>query len=294
MNELPDAWKPLVTAEGVEYTPLPPATTLVKKLAEVMAVVERIPKRGRNDFHKYDYATEADIAATVRKELAARHIMLIPSIDKQTREPVGEKGSVLTTLCMTMEFLDGESGERIVKPWMGAGTDKEDKGLYKAITGAEKYFLLKTFLMPTGDDPEHDEKAVRVNRKATPAPPQTVVNTQTGEDVPASTRPTPPAGYRYIDACVMKDNGWCDVTFLRFNSDGSARKYSTKIPALIDLAGQAYQNGIPVHIEGKKSGNGKGDWYLNGITTWKPEPTDTQRDADIQHHELAQRASEVL
>jgi len=132
--------------------------SLVKKLAAVMAAVERIPKRGRNDFHKYDYATEADIAATVRKELADRHVMLIPSITGEARHPVGEKGSVLTVLDMMMTFHDGESGEALSYPWRGYGTDKEDKGGYKAMTGGEKYFLLKTFLMPTGDDPEQEER----------------------------------------------------------------------------------------------------------------------------------------
>jgi hypothetical protein len=145
--------------------------SLVRKLAEVMAVVERIPKRGRNDFHKYDYATEADIAATVRKELASRHVMLIPAIVGESRHPVGDKGSVLTVIEMEMEFLDGETGESIKKPWRGYGTDKEDKGGYKAMTGGEKYFLLKTFLMPTGDDPERDEspRAATV-RHAPPVP----------------------------------------------------------------------------------------------------------------------------
>lgn len=128
--------------------------TLITKLADVMAAVERIPKRGHNSFHNYDYATEGDIAATVRAELAKRHVMLIPAITGMQRDPVGEKGSVLTTLTMEFTFLDGESGESITRPWLGAGTDKEDKGAYKAMTGGEKYFLLKTFLMPTGDDPE--------------------------------------------------------------------------------------------------------------------------------------------
>lgn len=135
--------------------------SLVKKLTEVMAAVERIPKRGRNEFHKYDYATEADIAATVRAELASRQVMLIPAIVGESRHSVGEKGSVLTVLEMEMEFLDGESGESIKKPWRGYGTDKEDKGGYKAMTGGEKYFLLKTFLMPTGDDPEADDPKSR-------------------------------------------------------------------------------------------------------------------------------------
>lgn len=134
------------------------AVTLVKKLADVMKEVERIPKRGRNEFHKYDYATEADIVSAVRAELSKRSIVLIPAIVGESRHQVGEKGSVLTVLEMEMEFLDGESGESIKKPWRGYGSDKEDKGGYKAMTGGEKYFLLKTFLMPTGDDPEADEQ----------------------------------------------------------------------------------------------------------------------------------------
>lgn len=139
--------------------------SLVSKLAEVMATVSRIPKRGRNEFHKYDYATEADIAATVRTELALRHVMLIPAIVGETRHPVGEKGSVLTVLDLEMEFIDGETNESMKKPWKGYGTDKEDKGGYKAMTGGEKYFLLKTFLMPTGDDPEADTPRER-NKEA--------------------------------------------------------------------------------------------------------------------------------
>ena len=35
-----------------------------------------------------------------------------------------------------------------------------DKGLYKAITGANKYFLFKLFQIETGDDPERDTAPV--------------------------------------------------------------------------------------------------------------------------------------
>jgi hypothetical protein len=137
--------------------------SLTSKLAEVMAAVERIPKNGHNDFFNYDFATEADIVAAVRQELASRHIMLIPAIVGREREPVGEKGSVLTHLDMTFTFYDGESGEEKTFSWLGVGSDKDDKGAYKAMTGGEKYFLLKTFLIPTGDDPEADaERPVAV------------------------------------------------------------------------------------------------------------------------------------
>jgi hypothetical protein len=132
---------------------------LIRKLAEVMAAVERVPKRGHNDFHRYDYATEADIVAVVRQELAKRQIMLIPQVNSHERIELGnnKKGDPqhpVTLLHMTFTFVDGETGETEQRTWMGSGQDGGDKGLYKAMTGAAKYFLMKTFLMPTGDDPE--------------------------------------------------------------------------------------------------------------------------------------------
>ncbi len=148
--------------------------SLVAKLAEVMAAVERVPKRGRNEFHRYDYATEADIVATVRGELAQRQVMLIPAVQNherhELRDTIDSKTGKdkprdpLSVLHMTFTFYDGESGESIVMPWIGVGQDGGDKGVYKAMTGGEKYFLMKTFLMPTGDDPETDGK--REARKA--------------------------------------------------------------------------------------------------------------------------------
>lgn len=135
--------------------------SLVAKLAEVMAAVSRVPKRGRNDFHKYDYATEADIAEAVRLELAKRGIMIIPSCDGVERD--GD----LTVTRHTYRITDGD--ETLACSWAGFGQDKGDKGLYKAFTGAEKYFLLKLFLMPTGDDPERDDSAKSIDTPTTKA-----------------------------------------------------------------------------------------------------------------------------
>lgn len=141
-----------------------PDRMLVKKLAEVMGVVKRIPKRGRNDFHKYDYAMESDIVDSIRSELAKRHVMLLPGVVKQTRTSYerksqnGAKTVMLTDVEMTFTFIDGETGETLERRWEGCGEDSSDKGLYKAITGSDKYFLMKTFLMSTGDDPEADTK----------------------------------------------------------------------------------------------------------------------------------------
>jgi hypothetical protein len=73
-----------------------------------------------------------------------------------------EKGENITRLKLTMGFIDGETGEKeSFGPFFAEGADKSDKGSYKAMTGAVKYALLKTFLIPTGDDPEvEDQKPV--------------------------------------------------------------------------------------------------------------------------------------
>lgn len=142
----------------------PGGSSLVKKLSDVMKTVKRIPKRGRNDFHGYDYATEADIVDAIRDELAARNVMCIPRTVKQIRTNVerqtkqGSKTAMLLDLEMVFTFMDGDSGEVLECPWMGCGEDSGDKALYKAMTGADKYFLMKTFLIPTGDDPEKDTR----------------------------------------------------------------------------------------------------------------------------------------
>lgn len=138
--------------------PAPPMRTLASKLAEVMAAVGRIPKRGYNDHFKYKFATESDVADRIRRELAERNVILIPAVTECVRHEMGKTSSgavkALTELKMTFTFRDGDSGESITTPWLGSGIDTEDKGVPKAMTSGEKYFLLKMFLIPTGDDPD--------------------------------------------------------------------------------------------------------------------------------------------
>lgn len=146
-----------------------PKKSLVKKLAEVMGLVERVAKSGRNNFHNYDYATEADIVSSVRGGLAERGVILVPSIQKiEWTEKAGPKPSKIATITVLFTFMDGESGEKVEFIGMGQGEDASDKAIYKAMTGAEKYALLKTFLIPTGDDPEKDAAPQQQGNRAAP------------------------------------------------------------------------------------------------------------------------------
>lgn len=144
---------PLERTQGVESK-----RSLVKKLAEVMGGMERIPKSGYNDFHKYRFVLESDVLDAVRKALAERHVILITSITGREFYPATPpEKQHKTVLAVKFVFIDGESGERLEFGGFGEANDGQDKGVNKAITAALKYGLLKFFLMSTGDDPDQHE-----------------------------------------------------------------------------------------------------------------------------------------
>lgn len=139
---------------------------LVKKLVEVMKQVKYIQKTGFNDFHRYRYATEADVNEKVREVLADHNVVLIPNVKSHSvREHTNAKGKTeyIVTVGVEFTFYDGDSGETITFMTYGEGQDAGDKGTYKAITGAQKYALMKAFMIPTGDDPESDSGVDRRN-----------------------------------------------------------------------------------------------------------------------------------
>lgn len=134
--------------------------TLAKKLAQVMQQVKYIQKTGFNTYHKYTYATEADVNEKIREELAKLNVVMMPSMEGHSiREHTNRNGNTEYIICVDMSFtfIDGDSGETFTIKMSGEGQDPGDKGIYKAISGAQKYALMKAFMIPTGDDPEQDE-----------------------------------------------------------------------------------------------------------------------------------------
>ena len=147
-------------------------STLISKLVKVLAEIKRIKKTGRNDFHKYDYVTEADILDTVRDKLAEVGVFVFTSQEsvenrevKRTKDGQ-EKTSLATCVKMMHTFSDGESSFTVFS--FGESEDTGDKGLYKAVTGAMKYFLSKNFMISTGDDPETASPEKDGERKSAP------------------------------------------------------------------------------------------------------------------------------
>lgn len=162
----------------------PPAEPmkLIAKLAKVMALIGTVAKRGRNTSQNYSYATEADIVEAVREHLSTAGIVLIPSVEKlEWREIQGRNGAIaIATAHMSFTFTDGE--DSVTYRMVGEGMDSGDKNTYKAMTGAEKYALMKFFLIPTGDDPEKDDKTESGAGKAPEKPVQAPAAATIGQE----------------------------------------------------------------------------------------------------------------
>lgn len=181
---------------------------IFQKMNAVTSAVERIPKRGHNKFHNYDYILEADIVDGVRQPLLDNGLTIIPSVvERETERMKTADGDgrvkEYNIRRVLVEFTivdDDDPTVTIQSRWWGEGIDALDKGFYKAYTGAQKYFFTKTFHIPTGDDPEGND-----GNAAEAAPPPY----QSAESSPEPERKRTPGGaseksYRYAQVLFVE------------------------------------------------------------------------------------------
>ena len=133
-----------------------------------MSKVSYVQKSGKNAFHGYKYAGEADLLEKLRPAMLEAGLLLIPSIKGVS--PIDEHGVTTVQMEYTLVHKDGDIWPNVICA-AGQGGDKNkngvgDKGLYKAITGANKYLLFKLFQIETGDDPENEPAEERSGRLA--------------------------------------------------------------------------------------------------------------------------------
>jgi len=150
---------PIVNSSVDEYIPLNSTLKISNKILDIISEVGYVAKNGNNSFQKYKYATESDIVSAIRKAMIQHRVLITPTVlekESKTYTTRGGKQAFLVSVKVLMTFTDVESGEHFSTIGYGEGSDSDDKGVYKAITGAQKYILLKTFMIETGDDPEKD------------------------------------------------------------------------------------------------------------------------------------------
>lgn len=133
---------------------------IFQKISEVMKAIEYLTKDDKVEFGqtKYKAISEEKVTTAVRKELVKHGIVIIPIMQEstvteliRTEKSVNQRADVHTKYRIqniddVNDFIEVESN--------GSGVDTQDKAVGKAMTYAYKYMLLRTFAIPTGEDPD--------------------------------------------------------------------------------------------------------------------------------------------
>lgn len=237
------------------------ADNLYTKLARVMGAVSRLKKTGRNVQFGYDYVTESDVADMIRAALAENNVAFLVSMieSKRTEHRTTKAGNVqmLTHVVFEFTFACGDSGDVITRRWEGEALDTEDKGLSKAATLAEKYFLLKTFVMSTDDPLDDPDSGMSKSRQQRPPLPRNQPDSPAQPKHPAAPPPATGGG-----------------------------SYKTAIGKLYALAQNLYadpQTGRPnpAHMKASIS-------KLEELGTLRPDMTVEQAAVVVKQHKLSQ------
>jgi len=148
----------------------------------ILAVTESVgafAKDGKNTFHNYAYASIEAIVADIQPELIKNGIALLFEVDECVQMPVrqfttakGWNENEVTRVHIIMEAVNTDTPtDKVSKGVYGFGIDSQDKGIYKAISGARKYGIFGMFnLMSGDDDPEHDTGTPPVHQPAQAKP----------------------------------------------------------------------------------------------------------------------------
>lgn len=107
-----------------------------------------------NEFDRYKYFSEAGYKKLFTELFSNAGLELTTTIDEVERFTVDGKQNNGRQVKVLFTLSDIETGFAETSTFYGEGFDKGDKGLYKAYTGALKYYLANTFMVATGDDPE--------------------------------------------------------------------------------------------------------------------------------------------
>jgi hypothetical protein len=136
----------------------PKPKSLIEKVCEACDAVGPVAKRGRNA--KYRFQKASDVYAAFRHELFKRKVLMLRNEHTPEYVPIPTNGGGALIECrLGVDFIltDGKDQTEPCRHH-GVGRDVEEKALYKAQTGANKYYLKGLGLIADddADNPEYD------------------------------------------------------------------------------------------------------------------------------------------
>ena len=149
---------------------------IYEKLLKIKESVEYLKKAQKSE--QYDFVSSSQVIAALRSNMNEQKLLLVPNVEEAKFSTIVEKTSakgkptadLLTEVFITYKWINAENPEETLSVrWYGQGVDTNgEKGVGKAYTYAEKYFLLKFFNIPTDkDDPDSFEQKQKRKNKNT-------------------------------------------------------------------------------------------------------------------------------
>jgi len=137
---------------------------LYQKISAVMRDVKYLSKDDRVEYNntKYKAISEEKVTSTVRESLIEHGLIILPVKQAHKRD------GTLSTVDTEYKIIDIETGAFEIIVSSGTGADTQDKGVGKAMTYSYKYLLLRSFAIPTGEDPDKISSA-EIDDKASKA-----------------------------------------------------------------------------------------------------------------------------
>ncbi len=170
-------------------------TTMGWKLAQVLGEIHTIPKEGINEYYGYKYILEDTLTNQIRPILAKWGLALVFGAEKVEdleghKTSDGQNQGYWTRVWCRFTLFDSDGHEfSTLCPGEGTDANHPDKALYKAMTGATKYFLYKTFLVSTGDEPERDDSPQTTLKKQKKQKKESVKDKTQTQQIQDSTAP---------------------------------------------------------------------------------------------------------
>lgn len=162
---------------------------IYQKLIEVRKAVPYLKKEAEG--YQFKYTSSSQVLGNLRAAMDEQGLLLIPKVaDKKVTIDVFDKidgrgnskrtVDYFTEIDVTFTWVNAEKpDEQIECPWYGQGVDTAgEKGVGKALTYAEKYFMLKFFNIATDkDDPDSFQNKIdgkedkdKPNKESAPKP----------------------------------------------------------------------------------------------------------------------------
>jgi hypothetical protein len=176
---------------------------LYQKLIEVRKACPYLKKD--NTGYQFFYVSSSQTLGSLREAMDANGLLLIPRvISTEVRDHTTRKGDheYFSIFNMTFTWVNADCPEETIEcPWTGHGLDDGEKGVGKALTYAEKYFLLKFFNIATDkDDPDSFQKDQNKNGSDHKA----ADNGKADPEPPAGVKPSNPGQHEWLHTALTK------------------------------------------------------------------------------------------